>query len=155
MSRLLLTEPPLDLTLKPGEGDRQWAEPPCQARGRLLQPARHGRAAHQGRQERNCADPALSCRRFRNTAVRLRLHALVCNPVNFIRTPGLPEAVRRWSPTGVKETPIRIGAGMVTHEPVRHVPVQLARLAEGAVPGGLFAEILRLIAELRPQPAPA
>ncbi len=39
--------------------------------------------------------------------------------------------------------------------PVRHVPVQLARLAEGAVPGGLFAEILRLIAELRPQPAPA
>ncbi len=39
--------------------------------------------------------------------------------------------------------------------PVRHVPVQLARLAEGAVPGGLFAEILRLIAELRPQPPPA
>ncbi len=39
--------------------------------------------------------------------------------------------------------------------PVRHVPVQLARLAEGAVPGGLFAEILRLIAELRPQPVPA
>ncbi len=38
---------------------------------------------------------------------------------------------------------------------VRHVPVQLARLAEGAVPGGLFAEILRLIAELRPQPPPA
>ena len=39
--------------------------------------------------------------------------------------------------------------------PVRHVPVQLARLAEGAVPRGLLAEILRLIAELRPQPAPA
>ncbi len=41
--------------------------------------------------------------------------------------------------------------------PVRHVPVQLARLVgrgRGAR-GGLFAEILRLIAELRPQPVPA
>ena len=57
----------------------------------------------------------LSCRRFRNNAVRLRLHALACNPGNFMRTPSLPEAVRRWSPTGLKETPIRIVAGMVTH----------------------------------------
>ncbi len=65
-----------------------------------------------------------------------------------MRTPALPEAVRRWSPTGVKETPIRIVAGIVTHG--RCVTF---RLAEGAVPRGLFAEILRLIAELRPQPA--
>ncbi len=50
----------------------------------------------------------------------------------------------------LKEKPIRIGAGIVTHG--RYVTFQLA---EGAVPGGLFAEILRLIAELRPQPAPA
>ncbi len=57
----------------------------------------------------------LSCRRFRNNAVRLRLHAFACNPGNFMRTPALPEAVRRWSPTGVKEKPIRIGAGIVTH----------------------------------------
>ncbi len=57
----------------------------------------------------------LSCRRFRNTAVRLRLHTLACNPGNLMRTPALPEAVRRWSPTGVKEKPIRIGAGIVTH----------------------------------------
>ncbi len=50
--------------------------------------------------------------------------------------------------TGLKEKPIRIGAGIVTHG--RYVTF---RLAEGAVPRGLFAEILRLIAELRPPPA--
>ncbi len=93
-------------------------------------------------------------RLFRNNAVRLRLHALACNPGNFMRTPALPEAVRRWSPTGVKEKPIRIVAGIVTHG--RYVTFRLAgRLPRARVPGGLFAEILRLIAGLRPQPAPA
>ncbi len=38
---------------------RHQAEPPCRARGRLLQPARRGRAAHRGRQERDCAHPAV------------------------------------------------------------------------------------------------
>ena len=68
---------------------------------------------------------------------------------NFMRTLALPEAVEQWSLTSLKEKLIKIGARIVTHG--RYVTFQLA---EVAVPGGLFAEILRLIAELRPQPPP-
>ena len=35
----------------------------------------------------------LSCRRFRNNAVRLQLHALAYNLANFMRTLALPEEV--------------------------------------------------------------
>ncbi len=79
----------------------------CNRRGAAGQHIKEGRNA--------IVRTRLSCRRFRNNAVRLRLHTLACNPGNLMRTPGLPEAVRRWSPTGVKEKPIRIVAGIVTH----------------------------------------
>ncbi len=77
---------------------------------RLSRPARHvvafcdrrGTAGQHIKEGRNAiVRTRLSCRRFRNNAVRLRLYALACNPGNFMRTPGLPEAVRRWSPTSV------------------------------------------------------
>jgi hypothetical protein len=53
-----------------------------------------------------------------------------------------------WSLTTLKEKLIKIGAKVVSHG--RYVAFQMA---EVAIPRNLFAEILRLIAELRPPPA--
>jgi len=56
-----------------------------------------------------------------------------------------------WSLTSLKEKLIKIGAKVVSHG--RYVAFQMA---EVAIPRHMFKEILRLIAELRPQPpAPA
>jgi hypothetical protein len=52
--------------------------------------------------------------------------------------------------TGLRKKLVKIGAKVVRHG--RYVIFQMA---EVAVPRGLFHEILRLIAELRPQPPPA
>jgi hypothetical protein len=77
-------------------------------------------------------------------------HALASNLGNFMRTVALPEAVKQWSLTSLREKLVKIGARIVTHG--RYVTFQLA---EVAVPRGVFAETLRLIAELRPPPDPA
>jgi hypothetical protein len=92
----------------------------------------------------------LSCCSFAGNAVRLQLHALAYNLANFMRTLALPEAVKHWSLTSHREKLVKIGAKIVTH--ARYVTFQMA---EVAVPRGLFEEILRLIAELRPPPSPA
>jgi hypothetical protein len=55
-----------------------------------------------------------------------------------------------WSLTSLKETLIKIDAKVVRHG--RYVAFQMA---EVAIPRQMFQEILRLIAELRPQPPPA
>ena len=82
----------------------------------------------------------------------LQLHALAYNLGNFLRTLATPEPIKDWSLTSLKEKLIKIGAKVVTHG--RYVAFQMA---EVAVPRTLFAEILRLIADLRPPPhrAPA
>ena len=92
----------------------------------------------------------LSCRRFRDNAVRLQLHALACNLANFMRTLALPKEVEHWSLTTLREKLVKIGAKVVSHG--RYVTFQLA---EVAVPGELFRKILSLIDDLRPGPAPA
>jgi len=92
----------------------------------------------------------LSCQTFAANAVRLQLHALAYNRGNFMRTLATPEPIRDWLLTSLKEKLIKIGAKLVSHS--RYVAFQLA---EVAIPRGLFAEVLRLIAELRPQPPPA
>ena len=92
----------------------------------------------------------LSCRKFQNNAVRLQLHALAYNLGNFMRTLALPEAVKHWSLTSLREKLVKIGARIVTHG--RYVTFQMA---EVAVPRDLFTDILRLIAQLRAPPAPA
>jgi hypothetical protein len=92
----------------------------------------------------------LSCCSFAANAVRLQLHALAYNLANFMRTLALPEAVKHWSLTSLREKLVKIGAKIVTH--ARYVTFQMA---EVAVPSQLFAEILRLIDGLRPRPAPA
>ncbi len=84
-------------------------------------------------------------------ACRFRqLHALAYNLANFMRTLAPPEAVKHWSLTSLREQLVKICAKIVTH--ARYVTFQIA---EVAVPNQLFAEILRLIDALRPQPAPA
>jgi hypothetical protein len=67
-----------------------------------------------------------------------------------MRTLALPKEVEHWSLTTLREKLIKIGAKVVRHG--RYVTFQLA---EVAVPRMLFAEILRLIAQLRPPPDPA
>ena len=92
----------------------------------------------------------LSCRTFAANAVRLQLHALAYNLGNFLRTLATPEPIKDWSLTSLKEKLIKIGAKIVSHG--RYVVFQMA---EVAIQRQMFQEILRLIAELRPQPPPA
>jgi hypothetical protein len=92
----------------------------------------------------------LSCRKFRDNAVRLQLHALAYNLANFMRTLALPREVEHWSLTTLREKLVKIGAKVVIHG--RYVTFQLA---EVAVPRELFRKILSLIDDLRRRPAPA
>jgi len=78
-------------------------------------------------------------------AVRLQLHALVYSLGNFLRTLATPEPIKDWSLTSLKEKLIKIGAKVVSHG--RYVGFQMA---EVAIPRNLFADILWLIAKLRP-----
>lgn len=86
----------------------------------------------------------LSCRKFRNNAVRLQLHALAYNLATFMRTLALPTEVEHWSLTTIREKLVKIGAKVVAHG--RYVTFQMA---EVAVPRDLFRKILRLIDRLR------
>ena len=94
---------------------------------------------------------AASCRLFAANAVRLQLHALAYNLGNFLRTLATPEPIKDWSLTSLKEKLIKIGAKVVT----------MAAMSRSRWPRSpsrnLFADILRMIAELRPPPdlAPA
>ncbi len=89
----------------------------------------------------------LSCRSFAANAVRLQLHALAYNLGNFLRTLAAPVPIKDWSLTSLTEKLIKIGAKVVSHG--RYVAFQMA---EVAIPKILFADILRLIAEMRPPP---
>ena len=92
----------------------------------------------------------LSCRKFRNDAVRLQLPAPAYNLANFMRTLALPEEVERWSLTTLRKKLVRIGAKVV-----RHGWYVTFQLAEVAVPRELFRKILSLMDDPRPRPAPA
>lgn len=92
----------------------------------------------------------LSCRTFAANAVRLQLHALAYNLGNFLRTLATPEPIKDWSLSSLKEKLIKIGAKATSHG--RSIAFQMA---EVAILGQMFQQILRLIAELRPKPLPA
>jgi hypothetical protein len=67
---------------------------------------------------------------------------------NLRRNPlATPEPIEDWSPKTLKEKLIKIGAKVVSH--ARCLAFQMA---EVAIPRDLFAEILRMIGELRPPP---
>ena len=61
-----------------------------------------------------------------------------------------PEPIKDWSLTSLKDKLIKIGAKVMSHG--RYIAFQMA---EVAIPRQMFQDILRLIAELRPQPPPA
>lgn len=117
---------------------------------RLLQQARHVRAMDQRGQGCDQVDPAVmpDVRRQRGAApascTRLQYWQL------FLRTLATPEPIKDWSLTSLKGKLIKIGAKVVSHR--RYVAFQMA---EVAISRQMFQEILRLIAELRPQPPPA
>jgi hypothetical protein len=92
----------------------------------------------------------LSCRRFAAKAACLQLHTLAYKVGNFLRTLETPEPITDWSLTSLREKLIKIRAKAVSHG--RYVVWQMP---EGAIPRNLFADILRLIAELRPPPDPS
>ena len=52
----------------------------------------------------------LSCRAFRDDAVRLQLFALAYNLANFLRSLALPREVAQWSLTTLREKLVKIGA---------------------------------------------
>jgi hypothetical protein len=80
----------------------------------------------------------------------LRTDALAYNLGNFLRTLATPEPIKHWSLPTLKDKLIKIGAKVVSHG--RYIIFQMA---EVAIARQMFQEILRLIAELRPQPPPA
>jgi hypothetical protein len=82
--------------------------------------------------------------------MRLQLHALAYNLANFLRTLALPEAVKHWSLTTLRDRLVKIGARIV-----RHGRSIASQMAEVMVPRGLFRQILAAIAALRPLPPPA
>ncbi len=71
---------------------------------------------------------------------------------HFLRTLALPKQVEHWLLTTIREKLVKIGAKVVAHG--RYVTFQMA---EVAIPRTPFADILRLIAQLRQPPdlAPA
>ena len=75
--------------------------------------------------------------------------ACAYNLGNFLRTLATPEPITEWSLTSLKEKLIKIGAKVISHG--RYIAFQMA---EVAISRQLFADILRLIAELRPPPDP-
>ena len=92
----------------------------------------------------------LSCRAFRDNAVRLQLFALAYNLADFLRSLVLPETIAQWTLTTLREKLVKIGARIVRHG--RYVVFQLA---EVAVPRAPFAGILRRIDRLRGPPVAA
>ena len=79
--------------------------------------------------------------------MRLQLHALAYNLANFLRTLALPEEVKQWSLTTLRERLAKIGAKIV-----RHGRSIIFQMAEAIVPRDLFQKILGAIATLRPSP---
>jgi len=86
----------------------------------------------------------LSCHDFVDNQVRLQLFALAYNLGNFLRRLVLPNSVKHWSLTTLREKLVKIGAKVVTH--ARYVVFQMA---EVAVPRRLFSAILERIQRLR------
>ena len=92
----------------------------------------------------------MSCRAFRDNAVRLQLFALAYNLANFLRSLALPDEVAQWPLTTLREKLVKIGARIV-----RHGRYLVFQLAEVAVSRALFAAILYRIDRLRGPPLAA
>jgi hypothetical protein len=89
----------------------------------------------------------LSCHRFDANQVRLQLFILAYNLGNLLRRLGLPKAVKDWSLRSLQVKLIKMGRQIVRH--ARRIVFQLA---EVAVPGELFAAIIKRVTRLRIAP---
>jgi hypothetical protein len=69
----------------------------------------------------------LSCRLLSSNAVRLQLHDVAYNLGNFLRTLAMPEPIKDWSLTSLREKLIKIGAKVVSHG--RYIASTFAHLA--------------------------
>jgi hypothetical protein len=69
---------------------------------------------------------------------------LAYNLGNFLRALATPEPIKDWSLTSLKEKLIKIGAKVISHG--RYFAFQMAGVA---IPRSVFADSLRLIAELQ------
>ena len=78
--------------------------------------------------------------------MRLQLFVLAYNLGNFLRQSVLPQSVRHWTLTTLREKLIKIGAKVV-----RHSRKIIFQMAEVVVPRELFRTILTAIDRLRPQ----
>jgi len=85
----------------------------------------------------------LSCTRYISNQVRLALFVLAYNLGNFLRRLALPKNISHWSLSSVQLKLIKIGAKVINHS--RRTVFQMA---EVAVPGALFAEVLARIRSL-------
>ena len=98
-------------------------------------------ASNYNQENSNCP-PALS--QLVDNQVRLHLFVLAYNLGNFLRQVVLPQSVRHWTLTTLREKLIKIGAKVVRHS--RKIVFQMA---EVAVPRALFQTILERIGRLR------
>lgn len=86
-----------------------------------------------------------SCHCFATNAVRLQLHALAYNLANLLRTLTLPDEVKQWSMTTLRDRLMKIAAKIL--QDGRSVIFQTAGIA---VPWASSQEVLGAIAALRP-----
>jgi hypothetical protein len=86
----------------------------------------------------------LSCHDFVDNHVRLQLFALAYNMGNFLRTTALPDSVRHWTLTTLREKLVKIGAKVISH--ARYFVFQMA---EVAISKELFETIIRRIERFR------
>ncbi|MBN2026451.1 MAG: IS1380 family transposase [Actinobacteria bacterium] len=89
----------------------------------------------------------LSCCRFVSNQVRLALFVLAYNLGNFLRRFALPSEISHWSLRSVQIKLIKIGARIV-----KHARRTVFQMAEVAMPGKLFAEVLDRIHSLAAAP---
>ncbi len=89
----------------------------------------------------------LSCSRFISNQVRLALFILAYNLGNFLRRFALPAKISHWSLSSVQLKLIKIGAKVINHS--RRTVFQMA---EVAMPGLLFAEVLSRIRSMAAAP---
>jgi hypothetical protein len=106
--------------------------------------ARSGPSTYGSRKEK-ARSSGHGCRAGRSPPTRSAYSFMRWPTISEMRTLATPEPIKEWSMTTLKEKLIKIGAKIVSHG--RYVAFQMA---EVAIPRNLFADILRLIAELRP-----
>jgi hypothetical protein len=89
----------------------------------------------------------LSCTRYAANQVRLALFVLAYNLGNFLRRFALPAKISHWSLSSVQLKLVKIGAKVISHS--RRTVFQMA---EVAISGALFAEVLARIRSMAAAP---